>query len=79
MAWDLCLPSGMWQRQGDYMTIVGLNWVAVERLLPQGPMRQAVLEACRHIEAGAMMGDGERIKMVANKQASQSRDDTGNA
>jgi hypothetical protein len=69
----------MWHRQGDYLTIVGLNWVAVERLLPKGHMRQAVLDACRYIESGALEGDGERVRILSTKQTSTPSDTGGNA
>lgn len=77
MAWKLCESQGVWKRGGEYMSLTGLDWTALLNLLGPSQNREAIIEACRFIEAGALDGDGERIKSMIERNKSQGNSNGG--
>lgn len=67
MAWKLCESQGVWKRGGDYLSLMGLDWTALFALMGPSDHREAIIEACRYIEAGALDGDGERVKSMIER------------
>jgi hypothetical protein len=77
MAWKLCESQGVWKRGGEYLSLMGLDWTALLALLGPSNHREAIIEACRFIEAGALDGDGERIKSMIERNRSQGSSNGG--
>jgi hypothetical protein len=46
---------------------MGLDWTALFALMGPSDQREAIIEACRYIEAGALEGDGERVKSMIER------------
>jgi hypothetical protein len=60
------------------MGLMGLDWSALLALIGNAKSREAIIDACRYIEAGAIEGDGERIKsMIERSRISQGNRDGG--
>jgi hypothetical protein len=77
MAWKLCESQGVWKRGGEYTSLMGLDWTALLALLGPDPQREAIIEACRYIEAGAIEGDDERVKSMIERSKSQGNSNGG--
>jgi hypothetical protein len=46
---------------------MGLDWTALLAVLGPSQHREIIIEACRHIEAGALEGNGELIKSMIER------------